>query len=208
MKSIRDVINKMPETRDDLENKVLEYSPEIRKKVEENPEYRETLEKIVNEQYNNYESYIKGSMTHKLSATGHAVGYAADAYFLASGDIVGALGGKFINLLAQLPEKFYKSISYAVRTGSYLGAVQNIIEGIVSYLPGATILDQGLSRIAQKRMLKQTLYKVSEALGVEIKPWHERVYEKIGGKYKDVKNRAGNIVSPRTSGARLKPVFA
>ena len=57
--------------------------------------------------------------------------------------------------------------------------VTNIIEGIVSYLPGATILDQGLSRIAQKRMLKQTLYKVSEALGVEIKPWHERVYEKI-----------------------------
>ncbi len=208
MKSIRDLVRKMPETREDLERNVLEYSPEIRRKVEKNPEYKVTLERIVNEHYNRYESYIRGGVTHKLSAVGHGVGYAADAYFLASGDIVGALGGKFINLLMQLPEKFYKSISYAVRTGEYLGAIQNIIEGLVSYLPGATILDQGLSRIAQKRMLKQTIYKTSEALGVEIKPWNERVYEKIKGKYADVKNRAGNVISPRTSGVGLEPAFA
>lgn len=200
MKNIRDLVRKMPETRDDLEKRVLEYSAEIREKIEKNPDYRRVLDKIVGEEFERYEPYIKGGITHKLSALGHGVGYTADAYFLASGDIVGALGGKFLYLLSQVPEKLYKSISYAVRTKDYLGAVQNIVEGAVGYLPGATVLDQGLSRIAQKRMVKNALYRVGEELGVEIKPWPARVAEKIGDKYKDVKDRTENVIGPRRAG--------
>jgi len=200
MKSVRDIVKKMPETRDDLENRVFEYSLEIRDKVEGNPEYRNRLEQIVDEEFRRYEPYIKKGVTGKLGGFGHVVGYAADAYFFTTGDIVGTLGGKFLNLILQIPEKFYKNISYAIHTNDYLAAVQNIVEGFVSYLPGLTVLDQGLSRIAQKKMVSRTLYRVGEALGVEIKPWYSRVRDKIKDKYKDVEDRAENIISPRKSG--------
>jgi len=204
MKSLRDIFRKMPETKSELEEIVLGYYPELKTKIEKDNSLRGRLEKITEEEYQRYRPYIGGT-TQKISAAGHGIGYTADAYFLTTGDIYTALGGKAINLIAQIPEKLYKSISYAVHTGGYLGAIQNIVEGIISYAPGLTILDQGLSRIAQKRMLSKTLYRVGKEFGLEMVPWHKRVAERIKGYYEGVKDRTANIIGPSKKPA-LVPV--
>ena len=194
MKSVRDIVNKMPDSKKTLEDYILNYSPEIRDKVESNPNYRKTLERVTEEEFDQYSQYF-GNLTSKLSGAGHAVGYVADAW-LSTGDIVGSLGGKFINFVMQIPEKAY-SVVYALKTGNYLDSLQNIFEGIMSYAPGLTVVDQGLTRIIQKRMAKSALYKIEEELGIEHQPWHKRVYDGIKDKYKDVKDRSENIISPR-----------
>ena len=191
MKSIRDLVNRMPETKSGLEKAVREYDSEIDKAIEENPSYKRDLEVAVGETFDRYEKYM-GGLTRKLSAAGHAVGYTADAW-LATGDIVGSLGGKFLNLLAQIPEKAY-SLVYAARTGNYLDSLRNVFEGILSYLPGFTIVDQGLSRIVQKRMIKEATKKMREKIGAEKLSDYEVVPEKFAEVYTDVKPRSGNII--------------
>lgn len=212
--SIRDLFDKMPETRRDLEHKILEYSSEIKGKIEENPENMRTLESIAQEEYETYKPYIEGSVNQLSGSAGHGIGYLGDIVFY--GSAIAAMTNpalapfmltglllKKINLGMQAPEKL-RSLSYAAKTGDKVGAAQNITEGFLSYIPGATILDQGLKRIAQKRMLKKTLYRVNEALGIENKPWYEKLRENLSGKYKDVKDRRGNIISPR----KLEPAMA
>lgn len=201
MKSIRDLVNRMPDSKKGLEDYILSYSPEIREAIEKNPDYRKTLEDITSKEFDKYSQYF-GKLTQKMSAAGHAVGYAADAWLL-TGDIIGSLGGKFLHLLAQIPEKAY-SVVYAARTGNYLDSLQNIFEGLISYLPGLTIADQGLTRIIQKRMVKDSIYEIEKAFGIERKAWYQKAAEKIKGKYTDVKDRAENIISPR----RLIPLPA
>lgn len=191
MKSIRDLVNRMPETKSGLEKAVREYDSEIDKAIEENPSYKRDLEVAVGETFDRYEKYM-GGLTRKLSAAGHVVGYTADAW-LATGDIVGSLGGKFLNLLAQIPEKAY-SLVYAARTGNYLDSLRNVFEGILSYLPGFTIVDQGLSRIVQKRMIKEATKKMREKIGAEKLSDYEVVPEKFAEVYTDVKPRSGNII--------------
>jgi len=194
MRSIRDLFKKMPESTGDLEARVREYAPEIDQAIIRNPMYGQRLEQIAQETFDKYSRYL-GGVTEKLSAAGHTIGYTADAW-LATGDIIGSLGGKFINFLAQIPQKAY-SIAYGIRTHNYLDSMQNIFEGFVSYLPGFTIADQGLSRIVQKRMIKDATYKMEKALGLEHKPWHRRVRDKIEDTYTDVEDRARNVISPR-----------
>ncbi len=194
MRSLRDLVERMPETRKGLEETVLRYSPAIKEAVERDPESRVRLGEIANESMDKYKKYL-GGLSEKVSATGHAVGYTADAW-LATGDIVGSLGGKFLNLLAQIPQKAY-SVVYAARTGNYLDSLQNIFEGLVSYLPGFTVADQGLSRIIQKRMVKDVIYKMNDELGLEKKSWYRSVFDRIKNKYSDVKDRSENIIGPR-----------
>ncbi len=202
MKSVRDIVNKMPDSKKTLEDYILNYSPEIRERVERNSDYRKTLERVTEEEFDKYSQYF-GHLTSRLSGAGHAVGYAADAWLL-TGDIIGSLGGKFINFLAQIPEKAY-SVAYALKTGNYLDSMQNIFEGIMSYAPGLTVVDQGLTRIIQKRMAKSALYKIEEELGIEHQPWYKRVYDSIKDKYKDVKDRSENIISPRRTAPLPSP---
>ena len=194
MKSLRDLVEKMPTSREGLEEKVRKYSPQIDQAIEANPAYGRTLGRIAGETFDKYHKYL-GGVTEKFSAAGHAIGYTADAW-LATGDIVGSLGGKFVNFLAQIPQKVY-SIAYGVRTHNYLDSMQNILEGFVSYLPGFTILDQGLSRIVQKRMVTEASSKMEDALGLKHEPWHQKVYERMKEAYNEVKNRARNVISPR-----------
>lgn len=194
MRSLRDLIERMPETRKDLESTVLRYSPAIKEAVERDPESRVRLGEIAHESLDRYKKYL-GGLSEKVSAAGHAVGYTADAW-LATGDIVGSLGGKFLNLLAQIPQKAY-SVVYAVRTGNYLDSLQNIFEGIMSYLPGFTIADQGLSRIIQKRMVKDVIYKMNDELGLEKKSWYRNIFDRIKDEYADVKDRSENVIGPR-----------
>ena|SRR3989344_212360 len=194
MKSLRDLVNKMPESKEDLENIVRKYSPNIDEAIKSNPEYKKVLDDLVDDSFDRYSKYIDGKMgkaTRAISAAGHAVGYASDAW-LATGDIVGSLGGKFLNFLAQIPEKSY-SIAYAIKTGNYIDSLQNILEGVVSYLPGLTIADEGLSRIIQKRMIKDVTYKMEKKLG-KYQVWHERTAEKNKDHYTDVKDRKDNVI--------------
>jgi hypothetical protein len=192
MKSIRDLAHKMPETRKSLEDYVLNYDTELRDKIEIDPRGKKILEEAVNESFDRYSRYM-GGLNQKISAAGHVVGYSADAW-LATGDIVGSLEGKAINLIAQVPEKAY-SLVYAAQTGNYLDSLQNIFEGIISYLPGFTIVDQGLSRIIQKRMVKSTIKDIKRKLGDEESTTHTRV-ERDKGRYKGVCDRRKNIISP------------
>src|SRR3989338_3965458 len=170
MKSIRDLVRKMPESKKGLEEIVRSYSPEINEAVERDPKAKAFLEKSIDDSFEKYSKYL-GGLTQKISAGGHAVGYSADAW-LATGDIIGSLGGKFINLLAQIPEKAY-SVVYATQTGNYMDSMQNIFEGIASYLPGFTVVDQGLSRIIQKRMVKDVIYNVEKEFGNQ-RTWYQR----------------------------------
>ena len=148
---IRDLIHKMPGKRKELSDYILENYSHIKEMVEKNPRYKDALVEAVDASFDKYSEHL-GGLSSKLSGAGHLIGYSADAWFLATGDIVGALGGKFWNLIAQVPEKAY-SLIYAVRTGNYLDSVQNILEGAISYLPGLTFVDQGLERIIQKMTL-------------------------------------------------------
>ncbi|MBS3082109.1 hypothetical protein J4416_04230 [Candidatus Pacearchaeota archaeon] len=191
MKSIRDLVNRMPETKSGLEKAVREYDPEIARAIEAHPDYKHDLEYAVGETFDKYGKYL-GGLTHKLSVAGHAVGYTADAW-LATGDIVGSLGGKFLHLLAQIPEKAY-SLIYAARTGNYIDSLQNIFEGILSYVPGFTIADQGLSRIVQKRMVKEATKKMREKIGAERLSDYETIPEGFREVYTDVKTRGDNII--------------
>ncbi|HLC31361.1 MAG TPA: hypothetical protein VJK51_01715 [Candidatus Nanoarchaeia archaeon] len=193
MKSIRDIVNRMPATRSQLEDAVLGYSPAIKDALDRNPAYRAVISAESERTFDKYGTYL-GGLTQKLSAAGHTAGYAADAW-LVTGDIVGSLGGKFINLLAQVPEKAY-SIAYGVKTGNYLDSLQNIFEGVLSYLPGLTVVDQGLSRIVQKRMIKDAVYNIEERLGIEHTSWYKRAARKMDLAYTDVEDRSANIVRP------------
>ena len=149
------------------------------------------MENAGRETFYKYEKYL-GGPAPKISAAGHAVGYTAEAW-LATGDIVGSLGGKFLHLLAQIPEKAY-SLIYAARTGNYIDSLQNIFEGIVSYVPGFTIADQGLSRIVQKRMVKDVTKKMREKIGAEDLSTYETAADEIKDDYTDVKPRRDNII--------------
>jgi len=198
MKSIRDLVNKMPETRKALEDRVLEYSPAIRAAVEKNPAYRADLSRVVDDTFDKYAPYL-GGIAHDVSAAGHAVGYAADAWLM-TGDVIGSLGGKFINLLAQIPEKAY-SVVYGMRTGDYLGSMKNIFEGVLSYVPGFTAVDEGLSRIVQKRMINRAAYEAENKFGLEHTPWHINSRRKAQESYSDVEDHSHRIVSPQRAAA-------
>lgn len=192
MKSIRDLVKRMPETRKGLEDYVLNSSLSIRDAVERDPSKKHLLEETVGESFDKYSHYL-GGLIHKLSSAGHAVGYTADAW-LATGDIVGSLGGKFLHLLAQIPEKAY-SLVYAAKTGNYLDSFRNIFEGALSYLPGFTVADEGLSRIVQKRMVKDVIYNTEKKLGLEHTPWYKRYFSQAkDAGYSEVKDRSDNII--------------
>lgn len=193
MSGLRDIIRKMPGNKKDLENYVLNHSPEIKEAVERDPSNGAKLERIVDESFDKYSKYV-GGWTSKLSGAGHVVGHASDAYFGTTGDIVGALGGKFLGLLAQVPEKAY-SLVYAARTGNYMDAVRNIFEGAVSYLPFATVVDQGLSRIVKKRMVKDVKYRMEKEIDSE-STWDKRVYHSIKDAYPDAEDQSRRIIRP------------
>ncbi len=192
MKSIRDLVKHMPETRSGLEEAVREYDSDIAEAVKRNPNYERQLREVTERTFNKYKEYL-GGLTQKLSAAGHAVGYTADAW-LATGDIVGSLGGNFLDLLAQIPEKAY-SLVYAARTGNYLDSFQNIFEGLLSYLPGFTVMDQGLSRIIQKRMVKYASKEMRKIIGAEDRSSYDSSPQNIKDtEYTDVQSRRDNII--------------
>ncbi len=190
---IRDIVNPLPATRTELSDYILHTNPEIKALIEKNPQYKAVLENAVNGSFDKYGKYM-GGLVDKLSGLGHLTGYAADAWFLGTGDILGALGGKFINLLAQIPEKAY-GIVYAIQTGNYLDAAQNILEGALSYLPGLTFVDQGLTRIIQKRMITDVVTQFEKEAGI-YKPWTTKLAEKLDGIYTGVKDRLKNVFRP------------
>jgi hypothetical protein len=202
--SIRDIIRPLPDKKDELADYILEHYSHIQKHLEDNPEHQGTLADAVNASFDKYSRYIGGQAT-KVSGAGHAVGYIADGWLL-TGDIIGSLGGKFVHLLAQIPDKAH-SIAYGVRTGNYLDAAKCILEGIVSYIPGLTVVDEGLTRIVQKRMIHDALTNFEKEVGI-YKPWTQKVSDMLKPAYKDVKDRAKNVFSPDYEPeSMLQPVY-
>lgn len=163
--SIRDVVNKLPKGRVELSDYVIKKYDHVKDKVEEEPESKSLLENIALESTEKYSKYLGGT-TNILNGLGNLTGYSADAWLLYSGDIVGALGGKFLSLALKVPEKLY-SVSYGVRTGNYIDMFENILEGAVSYVPGLTFVDQGLDRIIRKRMIKDTVKNFEKGTGIK-----------------------------------------
>ncbi|HOI19294.1 MAG TPA: hypothetical protein PLX15_05545 [Candidatus Woesearchaeota archaeon] len=197
MASIRDIVRKLPNTSkgivEYITNHPIKYSS-IEDTLTTDPSTRQTLLECAQESVEKYAKYL-GGFASGLSKAGHAVGYTADAWLLGTGDIVGSLGGKFLNLIAQVPEKL-KSISYGIKTGNYLDSLQCILEGLVSYIPGLTFADQGLSRIVQKRMIKDTVKNFEKSVGT-YKPWTAKLADKLKGLYKGVKDRKENVIDPK-----------
>ncbi|MBI2134213.1 hypothetical protein HYU11_06070 [Candidatus Woesearchaeota archaeon] len=190
---IRDIIHPMPGKRQELADYILKHYKNVREAVDSNPGNRALLESAVDESFQKYSGYL-GNITGKVSGAGHAVGYAADAWLLGTGDIVGTLGGKFLNLLAQVPEKMY-GIVYGVQTGNYLDAARNIFQGMLSYIPGLTFVDEGLERIVQKRMVKDALTRFEKGSGM-YKPWTAKLSEKLAPHYTGVRDRQANVFTP------------
>lgn len=197
-------------SRKDLEQKVLEYSPELKARVESGDERAKSeLEKIADREYNNYKPFI-GGVTQTTGKLGRVLGYAGDVIFF--GSAIAALTNpllapymlyglllKKINLAGQVPEAV-KTVKYGAKTGDYWGTIRNIGAKALSYVPGATIVDRGLNKIAQKRMIRRTAYEVNDALGEEKKSWYQRAgkdAERAG--YTDAKVRTANIVGPSRS---------
>lgn len=197
MASIRDIVWKLPDTSrgivEYITNNATKYGS-IEDILSQDPSKKQTLLECAQESVEKYKKYL-GGFTSGLSKAGHAVGYTADAWLLGTGDIVGTLGGKFLNLVAQVPEKL-KSISYGIKTGNYLDSLQCILEGLVSYIPGLTFADQGLSRIIQKRMIKDTVKNFEKSVGT-YKPWTTKLADKLKGVYTAVKDRKENVMDPK-----------
>jgi len=191
---LRDIIHKIPDTKQELRDYIISNYPHIRELIEKNPQHKNKLNEIVNSSFDKYSQYV-GGWSNKLSGLGHVIGYTADAWLLATGDIVGTLGGKYLNLLSQIPEKAY-SLVYGARTGNYLDSAQNILEGLISYIPGLTFVDQGLTRIIKKRIVRDTLNQFEKEVGI-YKPWTTRLSEKLSKMYKSVKDRFKNIFTPK-----------
>ncbi|MBI4439224.1 hypothetical protein HY640_04790 [Candidatus Woesearchaeota archaeon] len=191
--SIRDIIHKMPGTRKELSDYILTNYSHIREAVGSNRKLLASLEASVEASFDKYSKHL-GGISGKISGAGHAIGYAADAWLLGTGDIVGSLGGKYLNLLAQIPEKSY-ALVYGVSTGNYLDAAQNILEGAISYIPGLTFVDQGLERIIKKRMVREAVTNFEKGNDM-YKPWTTRLSEYLTGKYTDVRDRTPNLVGP------------
>jgi len=190
---IKDLICKYPKTKKELSDYIINHNMHVKKMIKRNWHYKLALDDAVNSTFDKYSKYI-GGISNKISGTGHIVGYTADAWLLATGDIVGTLGGKFLNFLAQIPEKVY-GLVYGVRTGNYLDSAQNVLEGALSYIPGLTFADRGLTRIVQKRMAKDALIKFEKEVGI-YKPWTTKLKEKLSSVYTGVKDRIKNVFTP------------
>ena len=190
--SLRDFVHQLPGSRQELSDYILSHNYKVRDMVEKDERYRTALDEAVNSTFDKYSKYMSG-LTDKISKLGHGIGYTADAW-LTTGDIWGCLGGKFLNFLCQIPEKAY-SIVYGAKTGNCLDSCQNIVEGIISYIPGFTFVDQGLTRIIQKRMVKDALTDFEKATG-KYKSWKSRLYERFKGACTGIKDRITNVFKP------------
>ncbi len=190
--SLRDIVHKMPSSRQELSDYIMKHYSNINQAVASNPALKTSLDTAVDTTFDKYSKYL-GNVTGKISGAGHAVGYAADAWLL-TGDIVGSLGGKFLHLLAQIPEKAY-GLVYGVQTGNYLDAARNILQGAVSYIPGLTFVDEGLERIVQKRMIKDAVSRFEKDAGL-YKPWTAKLSDRLKPHYTGVEDRARNVFTP------------
>ncbi len=190
--SLRDIVHKMPSSRQELSDYIMKHYSNINQAVASNPALKTSLDTAVDTTFDKYSKYL-GNATGKISGAGHTVGYAADAWLL-TGDIVGSLGGKFLHLLAQIPEKAY-GLVYGVQTGNYLDAARNILQGAVSYIPGLTFVDEGLERIVQKRMIKDAVSRFEKDAGL-YKPWTAKLSDRLKPHYTGVEDRARNVFTP------------
>ncbi len=197
----------MISTKKELEEKVLEYSPQIRERISRGDARAQSeLERIADETYAEYKPFISGA-SQKVSSIGRVLGYAGDLVFfgsafaaafnpLLSAYMLTGLLLKKGQVAAQLPEAV-KSIKYGIKTGDYLGMARNVGAKVLSYVPGTTILDRGLSRISQKRLIRKTAYEVNKSLEEKGDSWYVRSQkdaEEAG--YTNVRDRSENIVGP------------
>jgi hypothetical protein len=190
--SMRDYARQLPTNRKELSDYLLGNS-HVRELVEKDENARAALDEAVNSTYDKYSKEMRG-LTDRAAKAGHGIGYIADTWLFSTGDIVGALNLKFGQAVGQAPEKAY-SLWYGLRTGNYMDAVQNVLEGIVGLVPGLTWVDEGLTRIVQKRMVSDALTRFEKEVGI-YKSWTTKLYEKLNGAYTGVRDRIGNVISP------------
>jgi len=200
----------------DLEERVLEYSPELKEKIRDDPRVKSELESIAGKTFKTYEPYLHKGKAGVVRKAGHGLGYLGDAVFwgaaiastvnpiLAPYMLTGLLLKK-ANAVAQAPEAG-KSLNYMRKTGDYWGGIKSVGEKVISYFPGATIVDRGLENIAEKRAVKRVAYEVGKVTESGSKKWYSRIADKLKreGRYTDVKERRENIISPHFRKEDLK----
>ena len=203
MSSVWDLVFPVPKGKQELSDYVTTHYAQVTKALEQNHDYRKTLEAVVGRIVDKYTPYLGGLPQKIGSISRNTVGLGADAW-LATRDIVGSLGGKFLNLIGQIPEKLISAPIYAIKTGNYLDAARNIMEGLLSYVPGLTVVDEGLTRIIKQRIVKDIVAEFEIAVGI-YKPWTSRLADKLSDIYTGVKDRVGNVFRPDYEGT---PVHA
>lgn len=178
--SIRDLFHKMPETKQELSDYILRHEKHIKSEIDKNPDCKENLDSAVENSSQKYLPYINNKFckaTGMLSGAGHAWNYWMDEFWLETGLVKLTMGGKYFGCLAQIPEKIY-GMYYAVRTGNYLDSAQNLLEGIVGLAPGLTFVDQGISRIIKKRMVKSAVTEFKKDVGI-YRSWTTKLAENL-----------------------------
>lgn len=200
----------------ELEERVLEYAPELRDKIRL-PGARDTLEEIAENKFETYKPYLHKGVAGTMGTVGRGLGYLGDVVFwgsriaaatnplLAPYMLTGLLLKKG-NLAGQVLEAG-KTFKYWAHTKDTAGSLRNLAAKVVSYIPGLTFVDTGLAKIAEKRMIKQTAYELSEALGEKAKSWYVvrgEQAQKAG--YKEAQVRTENIVRPSLPDKGARPL--
>lgn len=195
----------MIRSRKDLEDRVLEYSPELRSKIENgDSRAKYELEKIADRHFETYKPYldkVPGKVSKGLGYLGDVVFWgsaiaAAVNPLLAPYMLTGLLLKK-IYLATQIPG-VVRDAKYAATKKEVRGtALLDLAAKVASYAPGLTAVNAGVGKLAERKMIRKTAYDIKEALGEEKESWHKRYAQDLKGKYADVKDRAANIIGPR-----------
>ena len=163
MSSIWDLVSPIPTGQKELSDYVTNHYEHVREAIGKNKDYRTALETVISRVVDKYKPYL-GGIAQRVGDAGRAVGTVADAWLL-TGDIFGSLGGKFLHMIGQIPEKLIAAPIYAIKTGNYLDATRNILEGLLSYVPGFTAVDESLSRIIKQRIVKDIVCEFEKQIG-------------------------------------------
>ncbi len=194
---LRDLVHSIPKEREDLEAYVLHNYRHVAEQVKKEQGSKDRLSDAVNESFENYKPFLHG-LAQKLDLMGGAgreLGITADLWLAGTGDIIGSLGGKFLDFLANIPEKAY-GLVYSVQTGNYMTGIKNILEGLASYIPGLSLVDEGLDRLIRKDMMRDIVSRFEKKEGL-YKPWTTRLSEHLKDRYKDVRDRSENVFTPK-----------
>ncbi|MBI3033304.1 hypothetical protein HYY69_07545 [Candidatus Woesearchaeota archaeon] len=138
----------------DTQQGVYDYlanQSDVKKYLEQNPQYSNILAQKIAEAQDKYGSYRQKRSGGKfLEKVFDYLGLAGDAYFFYNP--IGGLGVKLISVLGKAISDLPGLLGYSARTGDYMGIPKLAAAKAASYVPTANLLvDSSLEGIIQRR---------------------------------------------------------